>query len=188
MANSNFNQKQPFKNFDIGKIDNFMKDLVNNYCLYVNNIDYFFEEIELYFYSEIHKDCSVLKRIKQASEIFFHTYGFDICFESNETIYGGILIRSLRNNNSFINGPKNCLLEILNTHNGNGLNIKLKQLDNCRESLILKSKRIKGTCIKESKDDEQYRYITDQCKIHIQNKGTNYYRKKSNNLAYEKVD
>ena len=176
--------------FEVEKLDTFMNTLINGHCLKVNEKEYFFEEVELYFNSIEHRDCSVIKRIQKAGEILFHSYGFDICFDSNEVMYGGVLIRSLLENgiNKPINGPRNCLLEILNTHTKNGLKIELKQCEKNRNLKLLKSKRIKGIWKKDSKDEEFYRYTTVQNKGYITKNGSYDYKKKTNNLVHIEVN
>lgn len=179
-----------FDNFEVEKLDTFINTLLNGHYLKVNEKEYFFEEVELYFNSIEHRDCSVIKRIQKAGEIFFHSYGFDICFDSNEVMYGGVLIRSLlkKESDKPMNGPKNCLLEILNTHTKNGLKIELKQCEKNRNLKLLKSKRIKGICKKDSKDEEFYRYTTVQNKDYITKNGSYNYKKKTNNLVHIEVN
>ena len=179
-----------FGSFEVEKLNTFMNTLINGYCLKVNEKEYFFEEVELYFNSIEHRDCSVIKRIQKAGEILFHSYGFDISFDSNEVMYGGVLIRSLLEDgiDKPINGPKNCLEKILNAHINNTLKIELKQCDENRNLKLLKSKRIKGICKKDSKDEEFYRYTTVQNKDYITKNGSYNYKKKTNNLVHIEVN
>ncbi len=130
-------------NFEVEKLDIFMNTLINEHCLKVNEKEYFFEEVELYFNSIEHRDCSVIKRIQKAGEIFFHSYG---------------------------------------------LKIELKQSEKNRNLKLLKSKRIKGICKKDSKDEEFYRYITAQNKDYITKNGSYDYKKKTNNLVHIKIN
>lgn len=63
------------------------------------------------------------KREKAAKQLFWHYSGVDICFQSDETCYGGILIRSLTKEyigkngkiaRELITGPLRCANEIMN--------------------------------------------------------------------------
>ena len=75
------------------KIENFMRDLLQNNILCVSGAEFAFAEIEAYFTGA---DRNTYKRISRAGEIFFHNFGFDISFRSVPQSGGGILVRSLR--------------------------------------------------------------------------------------------
>ncbi|AKT92032.1 hypothetical protein [Campylobacter gracilis] len=75
------------------KIQNFMRDLLQNYVLCVSGAEFAFAEIEAYFTCA---DRNTYKRTSRAGEIFFHNFGFDISFRSVPQSGGGILVRSLR--------------------------------------------------------------------------------------------
>lgn len=92
-----FNAKPPQAPFDAeraqAKIQNFMRDLLQNYVLCVSGAEFAFAEIEAYFTGA---DRNTYKRTSRAGEIFFHNFGFDISFRSIPQSGGGILVRSLR--------------------------------------------------------------------------------------------
>ena len=75
------------------KIENFMRDLLQNHVLCVSGAEFAFAEIEAYFTGA---DRNTYKRTSRAGEIFFHNFGFDISFRSVPQSGGGILVRSLR--------------------------------------------------------------------------------------------
>ena len=75
------------------KIENFMRNLLQNYVLCVSGAEFAFAEIEAYFTGA---DRNTYKRTSRAGEIFFHNFGFDISFRSVPQSGGGILVRSLR--------------------------------------------------------------------------------------------
>nr|WP_314892660.1 hypothetical protein [uncultured Campylobacter sp.] len=75
------------------KIENFMRDLLQNHILCVSGAEFAFAEIEAYFTGA---DRNTYKRTSRAGEIFFHNFGFDISFRSVPQSGGGILVRSLR--------------------------------------------------------------------------------------------
>ena len=68
-----------------------MCDLLKDCVLEVAGEKFAFAEIEIYTSA----DKNTYKRVSSAGDIFFHNFGFDICFESSEEDYGGILVRSL---------------------------------------------------------------------------------------------
>lgn len=109
--------KFQYKCFDIAK------DLFENYCINCNGKEYYFVEIEFYYW-EKNKWNEKWNRVTyprngyKAGALFFHLSGFDICFESSyeKAMFGGILIRSIMNENKEIfAGPLNCKDIILNS-------------------------------------------------------------------------
>ena len=94
------------------EIENFMSDLLEKYVLEVAGKQFAFAEIETY----TNADKNTYKRTSSAGDIFFHNYGFDICFESSEEAYGGVLVRSLWQFGRAepIVGPRRCANAILN--------------------------------------------------------------------------
>ncbi|WP_298704894.1 hypothetical protein [uncultured Campylobacter sp.] len=92
-----FGDEPPQAQFDAEraqtKIENFMRDLLQNYVLCVSGAEFAFAEIEAYFTGA---DRNTYKRTSRAGEIFFHNFGFDISFRSVPQSGGGILVRSLR--------------------------------------------------------------------------------------------
>ncbi|MCL1911327.1 MAG: hypothetical protein FWG13_03890 [Leptospirales bacterium] len=79
--------------------------LFNEYEILKNEEVYDFLEIEFYFTNDAHEDQAAYARKAAAGKWLFHEYGVDINFESDETHYGGIFIRSLFNSKRLINGP-----------------------------------------------------------------------------------
>ena len=94
--------------------------------LIVSGKEYKFSELEIYTCF----DANTYKRQCEAGEIYFHNFGFDISFKSEPSLYGGILVRSLKplNGQNFIFGPRKCALHILNSKISN-LNFDLKEVD-----------------------------------------------------------
>ena len=92
-----FGDEPPQAQFDAeraqAKIENFMRDLLQNHILCVSGAEFAFAEIEAYFTGA---DRNTYKRAARAGEIFFHNFGFDISFRSVPQSGGGILVRSLR--------------------------------------------------------------------------------------------
>lgn len=99
--------------------------LLKNYCIQCGEKKYYFAELEFYYYETGKWDKDWNEKTyprngKKAGDLFFHYSGFDICFDSTfsekTAKFGGILIRSLKDEmGNFITGPSVCMLEILNT-------------------------------------------------------------------------
>lgn len=113
----NKKMREYFSNLDPNKasqkeIENFMRSLLQDYALEVAGVKFAFAEIETY----TNADKNTYKRTSRAGDIFFHNYGFDICFESSEEAYGGVLVRSLWQFGRAepIVGPRRCANAILN--------------------------------------------------------------------------
>ena len=94
------------------EIENFMRGLLQDYALEVAGVKFAFAQIEIY----TNADKNTYKRTSSAGDIFFHNFGFDICFNSSEEAYGGVLVRSLwpLEGAEPIAGPRRCANAILN--------------------------------------------------------------------------
>lgn len=153
-----------FKNIE-ASLDVILPVILNNYCIIVNSVEYSFAEIEFYFRDEnIHNDKSVFKRTTKSGDLFFHRYGVDISFQSNQTVYGGNLIRSLFKGDLPINGPVKCKLELLNnilkTDDSFNLNILFKEISD-RNRKIFKCRREVGKSTSCDFYEKEYRYLAD---------------------------
>lgn len=99
-----------------------------------NNVSYTIEEIEFYYYRNEYFDgpefyCTY-PHISKACDFFFHYSGVDICFESTDYSFGGILIRSLKRKEKgaeeeLIGGPMRCSTELANVCSRTGEKIAL---------------------------------------------------------------
>lgn len=115
-------------------------DLFCNYCINCNEKEYYFAEIEFYYW-EKEKWNEKWNRVTyprdgyEACDLFFHLSGFDICFKSSyeKAKFGGILVRSVMNEkNEVIAGPLNCKDLILNSCGQRGMPV-LKPIKKKRE-------------------------------------------------------
>jgi hypothetical protein len=162
------------------KFDSLCYYLMNYLCLLVGTQSYRFTELEIYYFDEknhpdpyTHKDKLQL----QPGNFYFNGFGIDITFGNpDKEIYGGILIRGLKNLNSgkFINGPSNVLKEIFNSF-GNILEAKnsicIRELNKgvVEETEPLKTTRIGLTKKADDNDDyfdRPYRYLVELCLEH----------------------
>jgi len=98
------------------------KELFEHCCIRCNDTDYYFAEIEFYYWQkdqwqEEWNKVTYPRDGYSAGQLFYHTSGVDICFESSysEAKFGGILIRSVMDNEgNVISGPWNTMLSLLN--------------------------------------------------------------------------
>lgn len=89
--------------------------LLNNFVIAKGNLKSY-RILEIEFYHNLAetegKDKTITyKRSASAGQWFFHSSGVDICFESSEKCYGGILIRAIKDMTSgkTICGPYNVM-------------------------------------------------------------------------------
>lgn len=152
-----------FSTFKIEHYQEFMKKLMTDYEILVNQEPYRILEAELYYYSTGHEDDSVKDRDCGWGDFFFHNYGFDICFASSDFGCGGVLIRAIQDESGKkFCGPQNSCLEILGRNyqenNETILLLKLQESSNKLSGEILQTVRKKGECDKKY-DDKPYRFI-----------------------------
>jgi hypothetical protein len=128
--------------------DDIAKYIFGNIAIVIGNSDskqikYYLEEIEFYYNNDKIEEEKITfttkdgkekkdkknffsctyKRERDAKQLFWHYSGVDICFQSDETCYGGILIRSLTKEyldkegklvRELIAGPLRCSNELIN--------------------------------------------------------------------------
>lgn len=108
-----------------GDFSDLAKKIITKYHIKCGNKRFRFAEIEFYYYDKDYLNeewCQKTypRKDKEAGDLFFHYSGVDICFDSSfdkdNAVFGGILIRSLydENRKMYITGPLLCANEILN--------------------------------------------------------------------------
>ena len=156
--------------------------LFDEYCINCNGTEYYFAEIEFYYYEkgkweEEWNSVTYARDGYSAGDLFYHLSGIDICFEShfnskedisaditktttNKARYGGILIRSVTkvNDDSLIAGPLNCKNELLNACKGSCMP-KLEKLSQQKKRKIIvlnPSKRFLGKELQPKENSLKY--------------------------------
>ena len=127
----------PFDGKDLdgfqGKCKDIAKELFCHYFIKCNDKEYYFAEIEFYYWEEnwnkvdCNADVTYPRDGYDDKDLFYHLSGIDICFKSSyaDAKFGGILIRAIRDKEDQVTaGPLNCMLKILNGCN----NDKMPQL------------------------------------------------------------
>lgn len=168
--------------------------LLNNSILKIADESFYITEIEFYFYSNNHSDCSIHKSKHQlfSNAWYVHTKGrggLDITFgNEDKKEFGGILIRGIKSvaTNQYIDGPTNTLkyiLKILDLERKelqpllsdiNTSIIKIIKNDN-KENFLFQGPRI--GLVQEHNEYlvSPYRYITDATTNHKFKEKSNVY-------------
>ena len=109
LLNCNNLPQNPAKYY--GFFKNIAEILMNKCVISKRGVDYEIIEIEFYLYTSNHQDVITYPRVIDHGQWFFHISGVDLSFKSNESQFGGILIRGLRkmDDNSQIFGPQKCV-------------------------------------------------------------------------------
>lgn len=162
--------KNPFDKLVINDSYSFNKkcseiaiDLFCHYCINCNGKEYYFAEIEFYYWD---KDLwneqwnrITYPRICNAGNLYYHLSGIDICFNSQynegnlneEARFGGILIRAIRcEDGTVVAGPWNCMLKLLN------------ECDNGQMPKLMHSSK---SCVQEENIKPTYRALGEQDRI-----------------------
>lgn len=94
--------------------------IMGDYCIESKERKYYINELEFYYYGENHDDLRVngkstvtYARNAKAGCWYIHDYGVDLTFKSDNKAGGGILIRTVEDNeNNVFNGPVKCVNEM----------------------------------------------------------------------------
>lgn len=125
----------------------YSEKLINNYALKFENKIYNFVEIEFYFYDkEKHPDPYVhMDEDQLESHKFYpHGSGIDLSF-GNGRFYGGILIRSIKEEDEYINGSLTLMEKIFSKSKitrEDTNKLKLIELDNSTNLMVYSSTRV----------------------------------------------
>jgi hypothetical protein len=138
------------------------ESLFCNYCINCNGTEYYFAEVEFYYWQKDKWDEKwnriTYPRNSEAGKLFFHLSGIDICFNSdyNEAKFGGILIRAIMDENNIVTaGPLTCKDLLLNSCHGQKMP-KLQKSNKSREwtPQVLQTKRMLGKTDMNNKIDK----------------------------------
>lgn len=155
-----------------GSFDRIAKELLQGQVISINSNNFEITEIEFYFFNENnHPDEYTHPHKLQAGMWRLHKQGIDITFDGTKKGEdGGILIRGLKLNDRYVNGPIKCLAWIFesmgNVQNENCLILKPKRL---KHSKIIKTFRHLPNKNKKF-HSEKYRYIKDFDKVNLPQK------------------
>ena len=94
--------------------------LINDFGIMKGDRIYRFVEIEAYHNLTDGGKGITYKRISGPLRWFFHKSGVDLTFESDDSNYGGFLIRTIADGNRFICGPYNVVDELFDCFDATG--------------------------------------------------------------------
>jgi hypothetical protein len=98
--------------------ENIAKDILLNWQLRINEALFSFTEIEFYYFHKgIHEDNSTHEHKYDQGLWRSHSQGLDITFQSSKISDGGILIRGLKSEEGYINGPRRIVEAIFKSFN-----------------------------------------------------------------------
>ena len=98
--------------------DRIAKKLLLYHVISINKEVYTITELEFYYHSQGHEDPYVHQHAHQLSiaKWYFHGSGLDITIGNGKDIYGGILIRGVKNSQgTYIDGPLNVVTNIFHS-------------------------------------------------------------------------
>lgn len=182
------------------KCEEIAEKLLKNYCIQCGEKKYYFAEIEFYYYDKERwnnkwNEKTYPRDKKDAGDFFFHYSGVDICFNSkfDEGKFGGILIRSLKDDGHFITGPSVCMLEILNNCSGKTWPI-LTPSPNQKCEVCKNPIQRYGITYKDNQEDKKLCFYDERLKEKLRNEFENatwdYSKKKKKNIIryYHRFD
>lgn len=128
------------------------KEMFCKYCILCDGIEYYFSEIEFYYFEkgkweEDWNKITYARDDYKAGTLFYHLSGVDICFDSyyNNNRFGGILIRSVKcEDGTLITGPLNCKDLLLNSCKGGSNKPQLSRRKISSETMPKSTKRLLG--------------------------------------------
>lgn len=154
--------------------DNIAKRLLLGHVICINDKDIELTEIEFYFFhANKHPDNYTHPHNREAGQWRLHKQGIDLTFDGTvEGQDGGILIRGIKINNEFVNGPIKCLAALFemmqDAQNKNYIKLKSKQLSH---SEILKTFRHLPNKVQyQDFHLKKYRYLKNIDKLAIPTK------------------
>lgn len=129
--------------------------------------------LEIEFYHNLAEKAGSEKtvtygRTAVAGQWLFHSSGVDICFESNEESYGGILIRAIRalDDEKPVCGPYNVMDVLFDKFDALGMPKDFPLLEGCEGSgdKVLRTIRKPGKSWSDEEKNKEYRfYLPEEC-------------------------
>ena len=154
--------------------DYIAKELLLNHVIKVNNASCEITEIEFYYFNERkHPDYYTHDHNRRKGEWRLHKQGLDITFDGTKKgIDGGVLIRGLRIQEKYVNGPIRCLREIFklmgSVQEKNYLQIVKEPLE--KAEIIKTTRHLPNKVRYEDYHSKEYRYIKNLEQLSITSK------------------
>lgn len=148
------------------------RELINETILIVNDKVFEFTEIEFYYFKKgVHEDIYVQKNKRKAGEWRVHSQGLEITLEATEDQYGSILIRGLKYESTYINGPMKALGLLFENMDPvcNPSTLMLKPQSPGEKRIIRTFRHITTKIQDKNYHYKKYRYIADLDLLEISN-------------------
>lgn len=159
------------------------KKLMKEFCIQCGKKKYFFAELEIYYYqtdrwNKEWNEKTYPRKNKKAGDFFFHYSGFDICFDSNfdekMAKFGGILIRSLKDEKgNFITGPSVCSLELMNVCYEQKKCPEIKPCSNIESEICKNPIKRYGITYNDGQEDQDLCFYDELIKKNLKNEFKN---------------
>lgn len=165
--NLNIDNKNIEKSFD-----RIATEILNKKILLVNDYEFILTEIEFYyFFNKVHEDNYTHEHKRDAGEWRFHNQGIDITFQWTDESDGGILIRGLKIENEYVNGPRKIIQKIFENFDKVTAENRLQLLDSKnRNSRIIRTFRhLPNKHQVPEYHNKHYRYLTNLENLDISN-------------------
>ena len=153
--------------------DRIANEILNNMVLQVNNVNLDITEIEFYyFYDKKHEDNYTHEHKRDTGEWRFHNQGLDITLPRNEFSDGGILIRGLKHEKKYVNGPRKIItrmFEIFGKVDSNN-SLQLLKSENKNLEIIKTFRHLPNKQIYPKFHLKHYRYLVSLDKLDMPNR------------------
>lgn len=152
--------------------DRIANDLLTSSILLVNRKEFQFTEIEFYFFHEDeHQDNYTHKHTRGEGEWRFHNQGMDITIQSDDKQDGGILIRGIKVDGKYINGPRKIIQEIFRNYSKvtDHNTLTLISTDKNSVEIIKTFRHLPNKNKYKDFHDKKYRYLVDLDNLEITN-------------------
>ena len=144
--------------------DNIAKQLLSGHILVVNEWELEITEIEFYYFKKKkHEDNYTHPHKRNAGEWRYHNQGIDITLQGEDDQDGGILVRGIKINDKYINGPLKTVRVIMECMGSvqNPATIQLISKTHGRKMIIKTFRHLPNKIKYVEFHDKKYRYLID---------------------------
>ncbi len=144
--------------------DNLALQLLSGHILEVNEWELEITEIEFYYFKKgTHEDNYTHPHKRNAGEWRYHNQGIDITFQGNDEQDGGILIRGIRVDQKYINGPLKTVRKIIECMGSvqNPTTIQLIPTQRTDKEILKTFRHLPNKIQYSDFHDKKYRYLVD---------------------------
>ena len=144
--------------------DKIAKQLLLGHILKINDQELEITEIEFYFFMKgKHEDNYTHPHKRNAGEWRYHNQGIDITLQGNDKQDGGILIRGIKMDQKYINGPLKTVQKIMECMGSvqNSATIQLITNPITNKKILKTFRHLPNKIQHQEFHDKKYRYLID---------------------------